>query len=74
MMVAHIGFDTLAHDTVYVIAHFHTILSGGVVSCIFGAFYFYFASLFNVKYSRTFAYAHYCFYTIGQLVTLVPMF
>jgi heme/copper-type cytochrome/quinol oxidase subunit 1 len=74
MFVAHIGFDTLFHDTFYVIGHFHVMLAGAAVSCIFAAFYFYFAALFGVRYSRFFAYLHYIFYTAGQLLTLIPMF
>lgn len=74
MLVAHIGFDTLFHDTFYVIGHFHVMLAGAAVSCIFGGFYFYFSSIFGVRYSRVFAYAHYVFYTVGQVLTLVPMF
>lgn len=74
MFVAHIGFDTIFHDTFYVIGHFHVMMAGAVVSCLFGAFYFYFAAIFGVRYSRFFAYAHYLFYTAGQLLTLMPMF
>jgi len=74
MFVAHIGFDTLFHDTFFVIGHFHVMLAGAAVSCIFAAFYFYFAAIFGVRYSRFFAYLHYIFYTGGQLLTLIPMF
>lgn len=74
MLVAHIGFDTLFHDTFYVIGHFHVMLSGAAVSCILAGFYFYFSSIFGVRYSRVFAYAHYIFFTVGQILTLVPMF
>jgi heme/copper-type cytochrome/quinol oxidase subunit 1 len=74
MFVAHIGFDTFFHDTFFVIGHFHVMLAGAAVSCIFAAFYFYFAALFGTRYSRFFAYLHYVFYTGGQLLTLIPMF
>jgi len=74
MFVAHIGFDTIFHDTFYVIGHFHVMLAGAAVSCIFAAFYFYFSAIFGVRYSRFFAYLHYGFYTSGQLLTLIPMF
>ena len=74
MFVAHIGFDTIYHDTFYVIGHFHVMLAGAAVSAAFAAFYFYFASIFGVRYSRLFAYLHYTLYTGGQILTLVPMF
>lgn len=74
MFVAHIGFDTLLHDTFYVIGHFHVMLAGAAMSCVFAAFYFYFAAIFGVRYSRFFAYLHFVFYFSGQLITLIPMF
>ena len=74
MCVAHTGMDVLFHDTFYVIAHFHVMLAGGAMFASFGAFYFYFSSIFGVKYSRIYAYLHYSYYLIGQLMTIVPMF
>lgn len=74
MFNAHIGFDTLLHDTFYVIGHFHVMLAGAAMSCVFAAFYFYFAAIFGVRYSRFFAYLHFIFYLSGQLITLIPMF
>jgi heme/copper-type cytochrome/quinol oxidase subunit 1 len=40
----------------------------------FGAFYFYFPAIFGVKYSRIYAYLHYSYYLVGQLMTVIPMF
>lgn len=74
MFVAHIGFDVIFHDTFYVIGHFHVMLAGAAMSCIFAAFYFYFPAIFGVRYSRFFAYLHFIFYFSGQLITLIPMF
>nr|APW82411.1 cox1 [Laurentiella strenua] len=74
MCVAHTGMDVLFHDTFYVIGHFHVMLAGGAMFACFGAFYFYFPAIFGVKYSRIYAYLHYTYYLIGQLMTVVPMF
>jgi heme/copper-type cytochrome/quinol oxidase subunit 1 len=73
MAVAHTGMDVLFHDTFYVIGHFHVMLSGGGMVGIFGAIYFYFPAIYGVKYSRIYAYMHYVYYIIGQLLTVVPM-
>jgi cytochrome c oxidase subunit 1 len=54
------------HDTLYVVAHFHLMLSGAVVMGIFVGFYFYFNVFFQNKYSRTFGYVHIILYTGGQ--------
>ena len=74
MCVAHTGMDILFHDTFYVIGHFHVMLSGGAMFGSFGAFYFYFPAIFGVKYSRIYAYLHYSYYLLGQLLTVIPMF
>ena len=74
MCVAHTGMDILFHDTFYVIGHFHVMLAGGAMFASFGAFYFYFPAIFGVKYSRIYAYLHYTYYLIGQLMTVIPMF
>jgi len=74
MFVAHIGFDVIYHDTFYVIGHFHVMFAGASMCCVFAGFYFYFSSIFGVKYSRLFAYLHFVFYVSGQLLTLIPMF
>ena len=74
MFLAHIGFDVIFHDTFFVIGHFHVMLAGAAMSCVFAAFYFYFSSIFGVKYCRIFAYLHFFFYFFGQLITLIPMF
>lgn len=73
MCVAHTGMDVLFHDTFYVIGHFHVMLSAGATVGVFSGFYFYFPSLYGVKYSRIYAYIHYIFYLFGQVITIMPM-
>ena len=73
MCVAHTGMDVLFHDTFYVIGHFHVMLAGSGMMGIFGAFYFYFPAIYGVRYSRIYAYLHYIYYIIGQLLTVIPM-
>ena len=73
MFVAHLGFDVIFHDTFYVIGHFHVMFACAAMSCIFAAFYFYFPAIFGVRYSRFFAYLHFFFFVIGQIITIVPM-
>jgi len=74
MAVAHTGMDILFHDTFYVVGHFHVLLAGAAMFSSFGAIYFYFPSLFGVKYSRLFAYIHFVYYLIGHFMTFIPMF
>lgn len=73
MAVAHTGMDILFHDTFYVIGHFHVMFAGSAMLGIFSAFYFYFPAIYGVKYSRIFAYIHYTYYVLGQMLTVIPM-
>ena len=74
MAVAHTGMDILFHDTFYVIGHFHVMFAGAAMFGSFGAFYFYFPAIFGVKFSRIWGYIHLVYYTLGQLITVIPMF
>jgi cytochrome c oxidase subunit 1 len=62
------------HDTFYVVAHFHLMLSGTTIMGIFVGFYYYFTALFGIKFSRFFAYMHLIYYFGGQWLTFLPMF
>lgn len=74
MAVAHTGMDILFHDSFYVIGHFHVMFAGSAMFASFGAFYFYFPSIFGVKFSRIWGYLHIVYFLLGQLMTVIPMF
>lgn len=74
MWLSHVGLNISMHDTFYVIAHFHLMLSGTTVMGIFIGFYYYFTALFGIKYSRFFGYLHLIYYCGGQWLTFLPMF
>lgn len=73
MAVAHTGMDILFHDTFYVVGHFHVMFAGSAMFANFGAFYFYFPSIFGVKFSRIWGYLHCIYFLMGQLLTVIPM-
>ena len=74
MWLSHVSLDISMHDTLYVVAHFHLMLSGSVVVSIFVGFYYYYFSLVQTKYSKLFSFAHIIYYTLGQWATFLPLF
>lgn len=74
MWLSHVSLNISMHDTLYVVAHFHLMLSGAVVMGIFVGFYFYFIQFFQIKYSRTFGFIHIVMYSAGQWLTFLPLF
>lgn len=74
MWLSHVGLNISLHDTFYVVAHFHLMLSGATIIGCFAAFYYYFNSFFNLKYSRFFGMMHLIYYFGGQWLTFLPMF
>ena len=74
MWLSHVSLNISMHDSLYVVAHFHLMLSGSVVMGIFVGFYYYYYSLVQTKYSKLFSFAHIIYYTIGQWTTFLPLF
>ena len=74
MWLSHVSLNISMHDSLYVVAHFHLMLSGAVVMGVFIGFYYYYFSLLQLKYSKLISFAHIVYYTIGQWVTFIPMF
>jgi heme/copper-type cytochrome/quinol oxidase subunit 1 len=50
------------------------MFAGAAMFASFGAFYFYFPSIFGLKFSRIWGYLHITYFLLGQLMTVIPMF
>lgn len=74
MWLSHVSLNISMHDSLYVVAHFHLMLSGAVVMGIFIGFYFYYFALLQLKFSKLYSFAHIIYYTVGQWATFIPMF
>ncbi|HWA63836.1 MAG TPA: cytochrome c oxidase subunit I [Caulobacteraceae bacterium] len=67
------GIDYSLHDTYYVIAHFHYVLSLGAVFAIFAGFYYWFEKMWGVKYNEVLGALHFWTMFIGVNIVFFPM-
>jgi cytochrome c oxidase subunit 1 len=73
VMIASIPFDLQAHDTFFVVAHFHYVLLGGAVFPLFGAFYYWFPKLTGRMLSERAGKWNFWLLFIGMNITFFPM-
>jgi cytochrome c oxidase subunit 1 len=73
VILANAGVDTYFHDTYYVVAHFHYVLSLGAVFAIFAGFYYWFGKMSGKPYNEFLGKLHFWVFFIGVNIMFFPM-
>ncbi len=72
VVLANSAVDIPMHDTYYVVAHFHYVMSLGALFGIFAAFYYWIGKMSGYQYSECLAKIHFWMFFIGANLTFFP--
>jgi cytochrome c oxidase subunit 1 len=72
VVLANAGMDTVLHDTYYVVAHFHYVLSMGALFGIFAGFYYWFGKMTGREYPEWAGKLHFWVTFIGVNLIFFP--
>jgi cytochrome c oxidase subunit 1 len=66
------GIDDVVHDTYFVVAHFHYVLSLGAVTALFCGFYYWFPKMSGKMHSELLAHLHFWVFFVGVNMIFFP--
>jgi len=73
VVLANSGINAVMHDTYYVVAHFHYVLSMGAVFAIFSAWYYWIGKVTGLAYPEILGQIHFWMFFTGVNLTFFPM-
>jgi cytochrome c oxidase subunit 1 len=73
VVLANGGLDDNLHDTYYVVAHFHYVLSLGAVFSLFAGFYYWFGKMSGRQLNEFLGHLHFWVFFVGVNVLFFPM-
>jgi cytochrome c oxidase subunit 1 len=72
VVLANAGMDVVLHDTYYVVAHFHYVLSLGAVFALFAGYYYWAGKMFGRQYPEWMGQVHFWMTFIGVNLLFFP--
>ncbi|WP_396328644.1 cytochrome o ubiquinol oxidase subunit I [Burkholderia anthina] len=74
VMMAIPGADFVLHNSLFLIAHFHNVIIGGVLFGYLAGFNYWFPKAFGFKLNETLGKAAFWFWQVGFYVAFVPLY
>jgi cytochrome c oxidase subunit I len=73
VVLSNSGINPVLHDTYYVVAHFHYVLSMGAVFAMFSAWYYWIEKITGLQYPEVLGQTHFWLFFLGVNFTFFPM-
>ena len=73
VVLSNAGLDVVLHNTYYVVAHFHYVLSLGAIFALFAGFYYWFPKMTGCEFNEYLGQLHFWVTFVGVNLTFFPM-